>query len=292
MNFTGAVVGSFVVLFVAGCDMESPAFQELTDGSAGSVGKKAGLPGEITGVSGDDGGGGGTSTSADASVEGSSASKLAKFAGDGTGKDGEGMPLNIVMGHRSSASGGSQQQGNGKGGKGGHSGDDDSDDEQDDNRNSSAEKIPSHSEHVSGDDRRECAAHFGGEDDDVKEVSDSGKYSIHDNDIIAIRVTGNGPDLEVDIGDDDRVHIRGVCIFVAGNQSTVRVNMKSDCGGLLYKGRGNQSRGIVTVAKDRDLDRVNGSLAGNQSYLEVGGEGRYPQGDVEQSGHGSNYVCR
>lgn len=270
MKVLCSVFACFCVLAVTGCDLESPAFKELTqEGGPGGLGKNAEWPSEMTGSSGDEGDDGSVN-SADATV-GESPTTLAKFVGSEDANGPNGRPFDVSLGNESTGSAESQGKGRiyGSVGEGGR---------------------VSHVENVTGAERRECAELLGVEAQDVKSVFESGKYALLDHDILAIRVTGNGPALRIQLTGDDGLQVKGICLFVAGDQASVRVSFNSDVGVLMYQGRGNQSSGSIAVGSSHYLDRIFGSLAGNQAHFEVSGEGHYPQGDIKLSGNGSTYI--
>src|SRR5690606_6786327 len=108
--------------------------------------------------------------------------------------------------------------------------------------------------------------------------------------IVALKVTGNKQVAAINVKGSETV--KGICIFTTGNQSEVIVNIHVKVQSLLYIGRGNKARTIVTVNKPGQIQTLYGDISGNLGKLTIQGEGSYPCEKVRLRGNGPVFSCR
>ncbi|MEZ4741935.1 MAG: hypothetical protein R3B45_05730 [Bdellovibrionota bacterium] len=127
----------------------------------------------------------------------------------------------------------------------------------------------------------------------VHVIGGKNQEAIKLNSVIAVKVSGNHGKLDLDInGNGGQDSIKGICIFVTGNQGSATLNLDGIyVESLTYIGRGNKSEGKVVVSSDAGLGRVYADLRGNQAKLSVSGDGSYNCGTALVKGHSSSYTC-
>ncbi len=125
-------------------------------------------------------------------------------------------------------------------------------------------------------------------------VSREQDVSVQQGGVIAVKLTGNKSRLNLKLeGNGDGAKVKGVCLFLAGNQSTANVKIGGlEVESLVYVGRGNQSQGTVQVNDSGSIGKIAGDLAGNQAKLTVSGEGQHPCDGVRTRGNGTAFVCQ
>lgn len=125
-------------------------------------------------------------------------------------------------------------------------------------------------------------------------VSREQDVSVQQGGVIAVKLTGNKSRLNLKLeGNGDGAKVKGVCLFLAGNQSTANVKIGGlEVESLVYVGRGNQSQGTVQVNGTGSIGKIAGDLAGNQAKLTVSGEGQHPCDGVRTRGNGTAFVCQ
>lgn len=138
-----------------------------------------------------------------------------------------------------------------------------------------------------------CAEILGVPVTQVHLVSQESDITVQQNGVIAVKLTGNKSRLNLNLaGTAEGAKVKGVCLFLAGNQSTADVKVGLEVGTLVYVGRGNQSQGTVTVAEAGVIQKLAGDLSGNQSRLSITGAGDHPCEKVRTRGNDSSFVCQ
>ena len=135
-----------------------------------------------------------------------------------------------------------------------------------------------------------CAKLNGVSKERVKVVGNQSSATITANSVLAIKVAGNRSDLSLSLGGSGE--IAAICLFVAGNQSRATIDVDVAMGNLIYVGRGNQSRGDVSVGQDGSLSNIVANLSGNQAALNVGGTGSYSCAKAVVKGNRSSMTCQ
>lgn len=154
-------------------------------------------------------------------------------------------------------------------------------------------------EYVSTDDASDravgnaCAAAFGVKAEKVAVAGNKSKetISLDSSTILAIRVTGNQPKVNI-TSPSESASIGGVCIFVAGNQATVDLSIGVEVESLVYRGTGNRSTGKIVVSENGSIAEILATLTGNQSTLSVSGAGTYHCGTPVLKGNKTAYNCQ
>lgn len=136
-----------------------------------------------------------------------------------------------------------------------------------------------------------CAKLTGVDAKQIHVMGNQTSKSITANSVIAARVTGNRSNLNLNLQGGEETYVRGLCLFVAGNQGSAKVNVGLHLGQLLYVGRGNRSRGEVYVAANGKIDQVVANLSGNATTLQVAGPGNYYCAASRVSGNSGGVSC-
>ncbi len=97
--------------------------------------------------------------------------------------------------------------------------------------------------------------------------------AITSDTIVAIKVAGNQGRMDLNLSGAADLKVKGICVFVSGNQSSFSANFGAAVGKLVYYGRGNQSKGIVNVSSAGKVANMYADLAGNQASFSISGEG-------------------
>ncbi len=118
----------------------------------------------------------------------------------------------------------------------------------------------------------ECSKHFKGKASKLAVLSaDSatGNLVLDADTVIAVRLSGNQQNFELNISGVERV--AGVCILATGNQPKVSIVSDVDLGYLLYMGRGNKSAGSIVLSNSHKLESSFIELKGNGNTINLDG---------------------
>jgi len=125
---------------------------------------------------------------------------------------------------------------------------------------------------------RECGRQFGRNVDRIVIAGRHRSVTLSASTVVAVKVVGNQNAVTINV-DSSATAASGVCIFAAGNQPKVKVEVKSGCklGKVYYKGRGNQSYAHVEVEAQGKLEAVEADLNGHKAAFAISGAGSYPK---------------
>jgi hypothetical protein len=207
-------------------------------------------------------GGAGTGGSTGGSEPGTTDSGTGGSTGTGSGggstggDEGEDSSSNHGNGH-----GNGNGHGSGHGGDGSESG----------HGNGSGNGGSSSHEEADDDEVAACLKLESADHESLRVIGSKNSELVKSTDVTAVKLTGNHASLEVNFeGSEERDTIAGLCIFAAGNQAKVDVNLTGmKLGRLVYVGRGNQPSVTVHIDKSSELAKVYADLRGNNSTLSV-----------------------
>ncbi len=112
---------------------------------------------------------------------------------------------------------------------------------------------------------------------------------ITSSDVLAIKLAGSRSDLDLSLAGASS--IRGLCLFLAGNESRATVNVGVHLGSLVYIGRGNRSSANIVIEQGGSLGALAGDLNGNSANLSIFGGEDFPCETVLQRNSKSNFQC-
>jgi hypothetical protein len=149
------------------------------------------------------------------------------------------------------------------------------------------------SETVTEHERGLCAKQFDVATSSIKIAGNqsSMKLSIGSTGIYAFKVSGNQSRLDLNIKSSEETTLRGLCLFVAGNQARAYVNTSVSIGKLVYFGRGNQSLTEINFDQDAILEDASISLSGNQAKLYLNQDSEFSCPIPEIKGNQAEYRC-
>lgn len=207
--------------------------------------------------------GGGTTT---ATVEGPD-------AGVDTSDSGTGTAAGTGSGDSSVDSGDS-----GKGGTPTDTGTDDTGDSSDGTSGKGADKGNGKGSGKGGDaDAGECAAAAGINKSRVKVSGNQKNLTMVPGDAFALKVTGNMNVVNLKMtGDAPGARVSAICLFLAGNQSHVTMDIGVSVGKVFIKARGNKALVEGSISKDGVIENLQVDANGNQPSIVMKGEGTYP----------------
>ena len=116
---------------------------------------------------------------------------------------------------------------------------------------------------------------------------------IKESEVIALKINGNQESLVIDLVAEQSDRLQGVCLFLAGNQASLTLNVGIDLQRFVFIGRGNKSRGLVSVKEGASIHSLKADLKGNQTELHLEGDGDYPcEPEQEKRGNARGYSCQ
>jgi len=129
-----------------------------------------------------------------------------------------------------------------------------------------------------------CAKLYGVDKGDVVGITSQGNQTVAPGSVLAAHVNGNNSKVTITLTGESDMNIAGICIYAAGNQPEVQVNVGVKLGGLFYRGRGNSSKGFIYVRELGSVETLIADLAGNSAMLQVNGPGSYScEGSIKRN---------
>lgn len=165
-------------------------------------------------------------------------------------------------------------------------------DDDDDDKGDDPEGDDPHLNPKLDDDESKACSNLLGVDVKRIHIAKGGPVAIDTDQALAIKVTGDEQEVSVTVNSTSKDPLPGICVFMAGNQSKIHIDAKSDVKKIYYVGRGNKSCGAVTVEKGATVSTVHSDLAGNQSSLKVSGDGMFSCESDKLRGHDPNLICK
>jgi hypothetical protein len=126
-------------------------------------------------------------------------------------------------------------------------------------------------------DAGECASVAGINKDRVKVSGNQKTLTMIPGDAFALKVTGNQNAVNLKMsGDGAGARVSAICLFLAGNQSHVTMDIGVAVGRIFIKARGNKALVEAAVSKDGVIENLQVDANGNQPSIVMKGEGTYP----------------
>lgn len=123
----------------------------------------------------------------------------------------------------------------------------------------------------------ECAGVAGINKDRVKVSGNQKTLTMVPGDAFALKVTGNQNTVNLKMsGDAPGAKVSAICLFLAGNQSHVTMDVGVTVGKIYIKARGNKALVEAAVSKDGVIQGLQVDANGNQPSIIMKGEGSYP----------------
>jgi hypothetical protein len=172
----------------------------------------------------------------------------------------------------------------------------DVEDEVKDSENNGGESTPDYpdDEKIAKVEIKRCIGHFGINEERLVQVNagSNQRVELASSSVLLIRLNSSHLQLDLSLGENSEQKLRGVCLFVTGNQSTVNLNLNLELEGLVMYMRGNQSNAKIHVNQDAALEQMLFDLRGNQQVAEVTGTGYYDCSHVILKGNDSSLTCK
>jgi hypothetical protein len=126
-------------------------------------------------------------------------------------------------------------------------------------------------------DAGECAAAAGINKERVKVSGSQKSLTMNPQDAFALKVTGDQNLVHLKMsGDAPGASVSAICLFLAGNQSHVTMDIGVSVGKIFIKARGNKALVEAAVSKDGVIQNLQVDANGNQPSIVMKGEGTYP----------------
>lgn len=126
-------------------------------------------------------------------------------------------------------------------------------------------------------DAGECAAAAGINKSRVKVSGNQKTLTMVPGDAFALKVTGNQNAVHLKMtGDIPGARVSAICLFLAGNQSHVTMDIGVSVGKIFIKARGNKALVEGSISKDGVIENLQVDANGNQPSIVMKGEGTYP----------------
>jgi hypothetical protein len=141
---------------------------------------------------------------------------------------------------------------------------------------------------------RACAKLQGVSVDRVKVAGNQNNMSLTSSSVAAIKITGNQNSVSLMLAGAADARLAGVCIFLAGNQARIDVDVGLNLERLVYVARGNQSHGELALSGNGTIGAMAVDLSGNGASLHISGDGAASICDaaqVRQKGKGTKLLC-
>ncbi|HET9236287.1 MAG TPA: hypothetical protein VFO10_03490 [Oligoflexus sp.] len=126
-------------------------------------------------------------------------------------------------------------------------------------------------------DAGECASAAGINKSRVKVSGNQKSLTMAPGDAFALKVTGNQNVVNLKMtGDAPGARVSAICLFLAGNQSHVTMDIGVSVGRIFIKARGNKALVEGSISKDGVIENLQVDANGNQPSIVMKGEGTYP----------------
>lgn len=126
-------------------------------------------------------------------------------------------------------------------------------------------------------DAGECASAAGINKTRVKVSGNQKNLTMAPGDAFALKVTGNQNVVNLKMtADAPGARVSAICLFLAGNQSHVTMDIGVTVGKIFIKARGNKALVEGSISKDGVIEALQVDANGNQPSILMKGEGTYP----------------
>lgn len=154
---------------------------------------------------------------------------------------------------------------------------------------------PRITENLPGNETSICAAHFRVGTENIVEVeknNDKAPIAIESGSIIAIKVTGNQTMMNITIKGTTASDLKGVCLFLTGNSTTVDFTTLANLSGLVYYGRGNETEGRIFIGEGATIGQSVVDLRGNNNKLVMEGMGENCSNVISKESNTGGFSCK
>ena len=128
-----------------------------------------------------------------------------------------------------------------------------------------------------GDIKADCVKLSGTNSEKVKVSGSEKNIVITNQDALAFRVTGNKNLVTVDLKSQPvESQVKAICLFIAGNQNRVKLEISNHVGAIYIVSRGNQAQVEIATLKGSLIDTIDMDAKGNSGGLSLTGEGKFP----------------
>lgn len=144
-------------------------------------------------------------------------------------------------------------------------------------------------------DVQECARRLGVAVSDIDVVGANFNQKIKSGRVVFVKLDGNQSKVTVDIeAENEQVELKGFCAVLAGNQPHLDLKIKSKVKSFVYIGTGNQSEAALVVEEAGNLMGGHIDLSGNQSKVDISGNGKCGCSNFTMKGSGNQpgFTCR
>lgn len=139
-----------------------------------------------------------------------------------------------------------------------------------------------------------CASLVSDDDSEVTDLARSNLNGVSDSSLLGVHITGRSSIFNLDLASSSASSLRGVCIFISGNQNLALLQLTSiNLSRLIVIARGNKPQVQVTMLNDSSIASLVADLSGNQSelFLTAGDNTVCPEDSVYVRGNSSGYLC-
>lgn len=116
-----------------------------------------------------------------------------------------------------------------------------------------------------------CGKIIGVDQSQIVHVSGNmNNITIRSTSVLALRITGNQSKVTLDLSKTTG-SIPGICVFLAGNQPHIDIDLGVSVGRMLYVARGNQASGSIRMESSGDIKSSFFDLRGNSPSVMISG---------------------
>lgn len=127
-------------------------------------------------------------------------------------------------------------------------------------------------------DAKDCAAATGVSAERVKVSGSDKNIALGPQDAFALKVTGNTNTVSLKLASAPATRrLAAVCLFLAGNQNQVNLDIGMVIGQIFIKARGNQAQVVGLVSKEGVIEQIRVDASGHQPSITWKGEGAWPK---------------
>jgi hypothetical protein len=122
-----------------------------------------------------------------------------------------------------------------------------------------------------------CAKLTGVPSEKIKVSGSLSDIKLSNNQPLALKVTGNKNLVTLDLTKQaPTTLVKAICIFIAGNQNSIKLDVALHIQSIFVTARGNQSKVEINTKQNSTIDHIDMDAKGNRSLMEISGAGSYP----------------
>ncbi|MBC7659210.1 MAG: hypothetical protein H7249_05825 [Chitinophagaceae bacterium] len=132
----------------------------------------------------------------------------------------------------------------------------------------------------------ECSKLTGVAVEAIKVAGSENDILLDPHQAFVLRETGNKNSIKIDFkATPENPHVKAICVFIAGNQNEVRLNVANHIDSIFVVMRGNHASMDIATVKGSVIDSIEMDAKGNGGQLVLSGEGQFPCDKGNQSIH-------